>query len=113
VLITDQQYEDFLKNFTLDRLKDPDTTLGHSFLNYFSELRSNLWKSDRYKLVIKMDKETDAVKAQSMIDLLRESTHEQESLRQQQALECKKQIRARALARLTEEEKEALGLKKK
>ena len=112
MLISDQQYQEFLKNYTLDLLKDPGTTLGHSFLNYFSELKSYLWKNNRHKMVVKMDNEPDADKVRSMIDLLRESTHKQESLRQQQALDRKKQIRARVLAQLTDEEKEAIGLKR-
>lgn len=34
-MITKQQYEEFLKDYTIEVLRNPDYRLGQAFLNYF------------------------------------------------------------------------------
>lgn len=41
-MISKQEYEEFLKNYTVEVLRNPDYRLGQAFLNYFPAVDRNI-----------------------------------------------------------------------
>lgn len=72
--ITQEEYQEFLKDYTWKLLQFPDYRLGQAFLNYFTKIQDHLLMDGDHGRDYSWElyQEKDKVKAQKMIDFFRE-----------------------------------------